>query len=782
MGNATEKNMTGRSRMIRFLGPGFILGLWMLFSLPYFAKGLVPFPSKYLVTFFPPWNASYGMPVKNNAMPDVISQIYPWKIVTISSWKSGQVPLWNPYSFSGTVHAGNYQTAVFSPINLLYIFLPFLSAWSMSILLQPLLAGMFMYLLIRSYRLDEFSAVISAVSFMFCGFIITWMEYGTLGYAILFLPLALYAVKREFDMHHWSNGILLSLAVACSFLSGHFQISLYMALVIAVYIYFSARQNHRWKVGLHLIGFFAIGLALPAPQLLLAYKSFAESTREIFIQSREVIPWQYLVTFLAPDFFGNPVTRNDWFGHYAEWSGFAGIIPLILAVFALAKPKDKNRLFFIVLLFTGIFLAYPTFMSGALFRFKIPVISTSAASRVIVLTSFSIAVLAGFGLSDIMSVWQKKQKRLIFVLSLIFIIVVTCLWASLFLFKILPPENLLIVKRNILLPTALIASAIGISVTGLVWSDKKVHLILAAALLLLTAFDGYRFASKWIPFEPKEYIYPPAKVLTYIAQTAGINRVFGGIGSEVGSVFSVPLIEGYDAVYKRRYGQFIASSSDGILKDAERSVVLFDKHGLYRDAVIELLGVRYVLHRLSDGRNIWAFPYWEYPSDQMKSLYRDEHYELFEYTKAFPRVFLASSYRIEKDDQKILDAVFDRTLDRKNTLILEEEPAFPPQEGAGKTEIVSYSANAVTVLTEAGVNKLLFLSDAYDDGWKVFIDGKPGKIQRADYAFRAVAVPKGTHRVLFRYEPIQFTSGVLITGIGVILLIGYAVYSCKKRK
>jgi hypothetical protein len=27
------------------------------------------------------------MPVKNNAMPDLITQIYPWKIQTIDSWK-----------------------------------------------------------------------------------------------------------------------------------------------------------------------------------------------------------------------------------------------------------------------------------------------------------------------------------------------------------------------------------------------------------------------------------------------------------------------------------------------------------------------------------------------------------------------------------------------------------------------------------------------------------------------------------------------------------------------
>src|SRR5258706_8310785 len=111
-----------------------IFTLWFIFASPYFLKSLVPFPSKYLVTFFPPWSASYGMPLKNNAMPDVITQIYPWKKLTIDTWKLGQIPLWNPYSFSGTPHEANYQSAVFSPLNMLFFFMPMSDAWSWLIL------------------------------------------------------------------------------------------------------------------------------------------------------------------------------------------------------------------------------------------------------------------------------------------------------------------------------------------------------------------------------------------------------------------------------------------------------------------------------------------------------------------------------------------------------------------------------------------------------------------------------------------------------------------------
>src|SRR3989304_8660667 len=168
----------------------FIVGVWLVFAHPYFIFGKVPFPSGYLVNFFAPWNAvpDFAGPYKNGATPDVITQIYPWKNLVIELWKQGSIPLWNPYSFSGTPLLANYQSAALSPLNLLYLIFPFTDAWSIAVLLQPLLAGLFMYMLIRPFRVNSGGSVIASIAFMFSGFITTWMSYQTLGYAILFLP------------------------------------------------------------------------------------------------------------------------------------------------------------------------------------------------------------------------------------------------------------------------------------------------------------------------------------------------------------------------------------------------------------------------------------------------------------------------------------------------------------------------------------------------------------------------------------------------------------------
>jgi uncharacterized membrane protein YfhO len=62
----------------------------------------------------------------------------------------------------------------------------------------------------------------------------------------------------------------------------------------------------------------------------------------------------------------------------------------------------------------------------------------------------------------------------------------------------------------------------------------------------------------------------------------------------------------------------------------------------------------------------------------------------------------------------------------------------------------------------------LVLSDTYYPGWKAFVDGKETKIYRADYAFRAIPLNAGTHRVEFTYDPISFKLGVGGTLMGII--------------
>jgi hypothetical protein len=744
-----------------------IISLWVFFCMPFFIRGLMPFPSRYLVTFFPPWNSEYSGPVKNGAMPDVITQIYPWKYLTAQTWKSGNIPLWNPYSFSGTVQAGNYQSAVFSPFNFMYLLFPFNLAWSLIILIQPLLAGLFMYLLLKTYRLTGWATIIGSVAFMFSGFLVVWMAYGTLGYAALFLPLMIALIERETLRHSYINGILLSVCAALSLLSGHFQISIYVILAAFIYLTTKFRSTPR-RTGF-LLAYLLFGIGICLPQLLLTLDAYGQSVRSRLFLKGEVIPWQYLLTVFAPDFFGNPVTRNDWFGHYAEWASYVGVVPLFFA-FRAAIDKWSSRVYYLFLAVGSILLAYDTVFVNILFALRIPVISTSAASRIIFLFSFSLSVMSAFGADAIRRDWQSGRKSVNLKITALLLFVIAGIWVTLLGFHLFEPDKIQIAKRNLILPTIFGITALTLLIIG--YFKKRILLkAVMGLLILLCCYDSVRYASKWMPFDSQADAYPENKTIAYLVKNTGFYRIYGNLGGEACVRFGLYCIEGYDAMYQGRYGRFVASVPEGELKDSDRSVVNLNKNGKFTDNILRLLGVKYIVHRVSDGRNVWAFPYWNYDPEIMKPVYADQYYQVYEYQAAFPRVFLASKYIIAGNDDEIIRLINAKDTDLKENLILESKPPIEPASGNGIAEIISYKPNEVIIRAQSDAPKLLFLSDTYDKGWKVSVDGGNAALLRADYDFRAVSVPPGSHTIRFVYRPDSLTAGLIICGLSVIFII-----------
>ena len=53
------------------------------------------------------------------------------------------------------------------------------------------------------------------------------------------------------------------------------------------------------------------------------------------------------------------------------------------------------------------------------------------------------------------------------------------------------------------------------------------------------------------------------------------------------------------------------------------------------------------------------------------------------------------------------------------------------------------------------------LSENYFPGWQATLDGRPVKILKANFTYRAVFVPPGIHAVDFEYRPDSFRAGVV---------------------
>jgi len=95
---------------------------------------------------------------------------------------------------------------------------------------------------------------------------------------------------------------------------------------------------------------------------------------------------------------------------------------------------------------------------------------------------------------------------------------------------------------------------------------------------------------------------------------------------------------------------------------------------------------------------------------------------------------------------------------------------------------VRESNNKVEIQARVAEPSLLYLADTFYPGWNAYVDGRKTKIYRANYNFRAVPLPPGEHEVKFRYEPLSFYVGTLISGARLLVLMGFGLRSYLPRR
>jgi len=762
----------------------------LIFGLPYFVRGLPPFPSAFLVNRFPPWQYFYSTPIKNDAIPDVVTQMYPFKHLVIEMWKSGQIPLWNPYSFSGTPFLANFQSAVLHPLNGLFFLLPEVDAWSLLVLSQVAATMFFTYLFTRQIGLSKLAGALSALAFGFCGFITTWLTYGTLSLAIAFLPLALFSLEKIFKRKYFFL-VLLSLSLPLSFFSGHIQTSSYFTGAVLFYLLFKLIETSQVKEFFLGVIFFCLGLGMTLIQVLPTLELYRLSVRSASFGVSEVIPFKYLITLLAPDFYGNHVTGNNWLGNYVEMTGFFGVIPFILAFLAIISVRNKKVYLFFLLFVLSLLLTLPTPLLDFLVALKLPILSNSAVARIMSLVGFSGAVLAGFGLDGLNKSLREKRWKPIILSSFAFTLIMIGVWIWLLFSPPFPPDKILIAKRNFLLPSFMVGAFGGIMIGYFFVNRFLKHKELKKALLPLilivlvglSAFDLLRFAKKWTPFESREFVYPQLEVTEFLSRETPPDRVFGYFGMELQNYYQLHGFNGYDPLYIRRYGELLVAANSGRISPPSTRGASLERRAEHTMRLLNLMGGKYILHARGDDNKIWAFDYWNYPS-QFKEVYQGERYVVLENNQALPRAALFYDWEVVVGEQLIIDALFDPRADREKTLVLEEKPEIEKKEavGKGKAEIVSYRPNRVEISVDSSDPGLLFLSDNFYPGWQAKVNGKQEKIYRADYSFRAVKVPQGSSKVVFSYQPASFYLGSKISLVCLFVVLGFGFTFILKKK
>ena len=771
-----------------------------------FLKNKIPLNGNCLVTAYSPFifekwpNYPTGVPFK----PGILDQLriyYPYLRLTRDQWKNFQLPIWNPYNFAGNPHMAEWQSGTFYPFHIVSFFLSLQNHWIFMILSPFILTFIFTYLYLKNLKLDFRSSIFGSLSFAFCGFMITWsQEVMTASHSIMWFPLFLLSLDKfisENKKGWWLIGITAS---TLSFLSGYWQTTFYFLCLSALYAAVKILSLKKEAIlKLKLLFFtsliFIIGILLAAPQIIPTLELFNLSAKKTVEFSQTLIsyllPWRQLITFFAPDFFGHPVTRNEFgfqTGSYYERILFVGIIPLFFALFSLTNLSDKkNRNQILFFLLSGILFLIPIFdtpISRILFTIKIPLLSTVIANRTMFINAFCLSVLSAYGVE----LWLKNKKSNIKSFFAVFSFFALAYGLILFVLyqasrgKFIVPEfpsNWYTISfRNLAIPMGFFLVS---SVLILLKIVKKKD-FLFWSIFALAFLHQFYFLQKFTPFSDRKFAFPHHETIEFLQKKAEYDRFLGNNGifleNNFATLYKIYSPTGYDSLNNNRYSEFLyAAGSDGkiVKQRPSRSDAILprDFHNPLLQKMAAILSIRYIIdhpkmpHRIGEDEDLKNIL-----KDKIELVFNHDFWKIYEYKEAIPRVFLAENFVVETDPQRIVDLLLSSNLDLKKTIVLEEKPKnFPQKTGPkGKAEIIDYQPNIVRIKTESSFPKLLYFSDSFYPGWQATVDNVKTKIYRANYAFRSIVVPEGKHEVIFSYHPQSLKIG-FYTSLGGLILV-----------
>ncbi|MCR5104547.1 MAG: YfhO family protein, partial [Eubacterium sp.] len=99
---------------------------------------------------------------------------------------------------------------------------------------------------------------------------------------------------------------------------------------------------------------------------------------------------------------------------------------------------------------------------------------------------------------------------------------------------------------------------------------------------------------------------------------------------------------------------------------------------------------------------------------------------------------------------------------------------------SNEMEIQKISGGHIKAKVNIQNGKTLFTTIPYDDGWKVFDDGKQVEIKKVIDTFVGIDLEPGEHELEFRYTPAGFYLGILVSLLSWILFFFYMIYLKRK--
>jgi hypothetical protein len=723
-----------------------------------------------------PWRALEPNAVPQNPLfVDRTFVFEPWLIYASKQIHSARFPLWNVHAYAGAPFLGNIQSALLFPLTVLAYVIPVQTALGLIAILRIVTAGLSMYWLLEVFALEPLAATAGALAFMFSGCMIVWLGWPLTNVAI-WLPLLIGLTERVRESGTWRYAGWLALIIGLQFLAGHPENSLFMLVLTACYAVSRVRGP---ALGRFLAQFAAAGAlgGLLASVQLLPFFHYLGNSSDLFYRRHfasaflMVLPFRAVVVLLIPNYFGNPTSGNFWGpSNYNEFSGFVGVLPWILTPCALLGVwhSRTTKFFTCTAILIGLVIygapPFPWLLS------QLPMFSLSANHRMILLLAFSMAVLCGIGMQVLLKPPPDARLRILTGVKLVFMLLLVVVAAYLIAdIKTICQQHLTVYIAAQCGAFVLLLTA-GTFLCGYALRRGACSPRVAISLLTIELLSVVPFAYSYNPVIKSREFYPVTPALKYLQRDRSLFRVLLPVPN-VGAVYGLSDITGYDGMTPRLLEQLV---------DVTGSVGPFGNGTLkftqpLSSQITDLVNLKYIL----------LPPAAPSPAPKFWLVYDGSDGRVYENSNVFPRAFLVSSALACLDDTSALALMRSGKVDLRRKVIIAGCPRLISGGAlAGTLSLEHYGPQRITVHAEVQSPAFLVVTDSYDNGWHVWVDGHQAPILRADYAFRAVALGTGSHEVKFLYRPFTVVLGLavsLVALLGTVVLIWWGRHPTDSR-
>jgi hypothetical protein len=730
---------------------------------------------------FAPKADSVGSPARY-AYPkgDFYDQFHAFAVYEHDRLWSGELPLWNPYTFGGHPFWADVQAAVLYPPSLLTMALSGPGEFS-PLWLELEAAGHFFLGALLTYLFSRrllqqgvgglagwrcaVGATISALTFSFGGYL---AGYPSQQLAILetqiWLPLLLLLLDVGLAAHGARGErralVGAGLAWGLALLAGHPQSAMYVLYVALLYGLVRAWQlGLGWiPAGLAQVIWVGIGLCVSAVHWLPALEFMRLSVRSSLTYEALAggLAWRDLAQFLTPDV-------------YTYWSPmYVGILPLALALAGsrgwLVRGSRTRRVavaFWLCLVLVSLVLSLggKTFLYR-LFYWTVPGFRLfRSQERAIFVTSFALAILSGYGWQWFSA--QEMEDRSVRCLSQVLLALSVVSLAALVLLWRLGDTQAGFERGVWLKPLVLAAGLIWASWALVRWVPRRSLWAAILALCLvcvdLSVVNAPRNLS---PGSVESRVYDD-EWLEPVLRDESLYRTANEWG-----------LPGNAGILLRREDLYGASP---LRLQAHKEMA----DALPRWRLWQLFGVRYVMTWEHD----CPAPYACHRIAMLGDEWAKNTVYLHRIEPRFERAWIVHRARVV-DAGRALSLLADPEYDPFDEVLLSSElDGSRPRSGPGLSdapkglstvEVRELSPERMRVLADLAAPGWLVVGEWYYPGWQARVDGERQPIYRAHYGLRAVALDAGVHEIEFVYRPVTFYAGSflsLIALVGAVVLL-----------